>query len=74
MIDEPPQYDGYSTFHLNEWRDFIGQDEKTLTTAGDEPSLATRDPQDPPSQSEPRRRPQSKTPLQDRRIKAMELG
>jgi len=31
----------------------MGQDEKTLATAGDEPTLATKDPQELPIQSEP---------------------
>ena len=57
LIDEPQQYDGFSTFHLNEWRDFMGQDEKTLATAGDEPTLAIRDPEEPPIQNQQHRRP-----------------
>ena len=35
----------------------MGQDDKTLATAGDEPTLATRDAQELPIESEPRKRP-----------------
>ena len=74
FVDEPPQYDGYSTFHLNEWRDFMGQDEKTLTTVGDEPTLPTTE-SVPPIKEEPKLvRPQSKTPLQEKRMKAIDLS